>query len=668
MISNLFKSKRSFEQQKNINANESKILQVTFTELTKLVEESLTVEGYPPALILGYVSPCNDFALVQKQLCNIYSGPLVLSSTSGELNSQSGRLYQSGIEGRQLIVLHIFSSKIIDDVEIHTIELPCKDIKKGENNFTQAQRVESIAASLRKIKPKIELDPRDTLALTFICSLSLCESLFMEANYLNGNIPVPIIGGSTAGAWDLVQSPYYDNVAIRHSHVSMCFVKLKPEYGYRTFKSHNFKPTNKKWMIGNADVTFRRVNDFINSETMELTNVVDELSRHFNCKPEKLSERINGYTFAIKVADNYYIRAVSGIDIDNKSVSFHCDTPLGTELHLMEPKDFVKQTHQDFENFSKGYTPPVAGILFDCALRRMTNPSKIADIGCFNDFPAAGFSTFGELSGVNVNHTLAAVFFYRRDRNTKALFNTNLATDYADYARYFLEQPNRAKTLLTDIQELVIEDNSGMLTIATESSDLNSNAVEKVESITLQSSQLKQQLSLAHKEIEKQTKESTLLASNIERVNSEVTNIESIFAVIEKIAEQTNLLALNASIEAARAGEHGRGFAVVADEVRKLSQSTKTSLDSSRANVDSLLSQIKSISEVTTGLNSHMENTYNQFGTVISSIDAIENSGKDTLMYLNTGLSITQDLHTANEKSIGNLKKSDVIRSQMTDS
>lgn len=76
---------------------------------------------------------------------------------------------------------------------------------------------------------------------------------------------------------------------------------------------------------------------------------------------------------------------------------------------------------------------------------------------------------------------------------------------------------------------------------------------------------------------------------DVEHLQRNAKQVESIVSMVGEIAGQTNLLALNASIEAARAGEHGRGFSVVAEEIRKLADESAKAVE----NISSLISSIQ---------------------------------------------------------------------------
>ncbi|MDP5254103.1 MULTISPECIES: methyl-accepting chemotaxis protein [unclassified Vibrio] len=118
--------------------------------------------------------------------------------------------------------------------------------------------------------------------------------------------------------------------------------------------------------------------------------------------------------------------------------------------------------------------------------------------------------------------------------------------------------------------------------------------------------------------------------SEVEKLKSATTDIDTVLKVISDIAEQTNLLALNAAIEAARAGEYGRGFAVVADEVRSLASRTQDStteihtiiaqLHTSADSVVSAMRQSKGASEETVENAGHVEDALQQIYHAIQKI------------------------------------------------
>ena len=122
-----------------------------------------------------------------------------------------------------------------------------------------------------------------------------------------------------------------------------------------------------------------------------------------------------------------------------------------------------------------------------------------------------------------------------------------------------------------------VKDSANTQAVTVEETQSNFESMNKmVETISNESSK-------ANIYTEQALNKAKLGMESMEKLEGEMTKIESssqeitnIIEMINEIAEQTNLLSLNASIESARAGEAGKGFNIVAGEIRKLAEKSTT--------------------------------------------------------------------------------------------
>ncbi len=96
----------------------------------------------------------------------------------------------------------------------------------------------------------------------------------------------------------------------------------------------------------------------------------------------------------------------------------------------------------------RGKPKPIGGLLSDCILRRLNNEAHLAEVDAFQGIPLAGFSTFGEMFGLNINQTLTALFFFSSDVPFPDPIIDRFPIHYASFCRYFdRRDSNRMRTL-----------------------------------------------------------------------------------------------------------------------------------------------------------------------------------------------------------------------------
>lgn len=589
------------------NSNYLKIIDTTDTQINEELIKSLNFEnGKEPSLVIGFISPHVDFQSISNKIRSLLpkSTKLMLSTTAGELctfnlDTKKDSLYHDASSTWNNIVLQSFSEEMIEKVEILTVPLYSEDITT--QTISHKDRIKKISYEISKLNIPFKINYEHTIALTLVDGLSNSESFFTEAVYKSGKLPCLLIGGSAGGKLDFKETYIYNNhEPVRHKAV-IALIKLKANIKFGVFKSQSCDEMDASFLVAQSNVLDRSVQSVLDQKTSKIVNFVDALCETFNCQLEQLPKILTEYNFAVKVEDELYIRSISNVDIQNKSISFFCDIAFGDILYLIKNKEFTSQTDKDFRKFSSTKREKPFGAIFnDCILRRLFNADNLNALKTFNDIPIAGSSTFGELLGLNINQTLTAIFFYEVEENSDFYdaFTDNFVDKYASFCTYFKQREIHQYQLLSRVRTALLENLKNTFPLIKDMVDiLNYVYVNSSQGNKVIDNVLNDFVSFKE-DILNNVEQNNNLVEDIQVLTSNADDIKKVLSSISGIAIQTNLLALNAAIEASRAGEYGKGFNVVAEEVKKLSKKTQESLTLSNNSVNITIRGIKDISSV----------------------------------------------------------------------
>lgn len=297
------------------------------------------------------------------------------------------------------------------------IAFPRQGFRIVSGLLTQITRldVEGAASTVRGLRRLLDQGRPEGVgghrfALSLIDSLANAEETVVSAVAwaLDG---IPLIGGSAGD--DLAFSSTIlirDGVLCRDAAVILL---VETDFPIRIFKSDNFEPTQRKFVVTAAREEERRVSE-LNAEP-----AAREYAMAVGLDPENLSTMsFAAYPLAVKIGGEYYCRSISRVEPDG-SLTFFCAIGEGVVMTLAQPRDIVEATRAELEGLDEALGGLDLVIGFDCVFRRLDAESRqvrhrIADL--YKRYGVVGFETYGEqYRAMHLNQTFTGIAIGRAE-------------------------------------------------------------------------------------------------------------------------------------------------------------------------------------------------------------------------------------------------------------
>ncbi len=279
----------------------------------------------------------------------------------------------------------------------------------GIDDLDVERTASTVRALRRSLNPRGEAAPERCFALSLIDGLANAEETVVSgiAWALDG---IPLVGGSAGD--DLT---FRDVVVLHGGRIhrrAAALILVETDFPVQIFKSDNFEPTEKKFVVTASDGERRIVHE-LNAEP-----AAREYAMAVGLDPEGLSPMsFAAYPLAVKVGGEYFCRSIRRLNPDG-SLSFFCAIDEGVVLTLAEPRDIVAATHAELTRLDQALGGIDLIIGFECVLRRLDAETRqvrqgIADL--YRRFNVIGFETYGEqYRAMHLNQTFTGIAIGKR--------------------------------------------------------------------------------------------------------------------------------------------------------------------------------------------------------------------------------------------------------------